>query len=134
MPTYAYTCRDCAQPLEVVQSFSDDPLTECPACGGSLRKKFSSVGVVFKGGGFYKTDSRGGAAAAKPSGEADGAGAGKGDGGEAADGGSGSSSTTGSTGTSSGDGSGSSSTAGGSAGSSSSTGSGGATKASSKTS
>lgn len=59
MPTYQYVCTACAEPLEAVQSFDDDPLTECPACGGSLRKVFSPVGVVFKGSGFYRTDSRG---------------------------------------------------------------------------
>ena len=58
MPTYEYRCRECGEPLEVVQSFSDDPLTECPACGGPLRKVFNSVGISFKGSGFYKTDSR----------------------------------------------------------------------------
>ncbi len=59
MPTYQYTCTDCGTPLEAVQSFSDAALTECPTCGGRLRKVFSAVGVVFKGSGFYKTDSRG---------------------------------------------------------------------------
>lgn len=58
MPTYQYACTECGERLEVVQSFSDDPLTECPACHGRLRKLFSAVGVVFKGSGFYKTDSR----------------------------------------------------------------------------
>ncbi|NED94649.1 FmdB family transcriptional regulator [Phytoactinopolyspora alkaliphila] len=58
MPTYQYTCTDCGEPLEVVQSFSDDALTECPSCQGRLRKVFSAVGVVFKGSGFYRTDSR----------------------------------------------------------------------------
>ena len=58
MPTYEYRCRSCGEPLEVVQSFTDDPLTECPACGGELRKVFQSVGIAFKGRGFYKTDSR----------------------------------------------------------------------------
>ena len=58
MPTYQYACTSCGERLEVVQKFSDDPLTECPACGGTLRKVFSPVGVVFKGSGFYKTDSR----------------------------------------------------------------------------
>ena len=57
MPTYEYRCRSCGEPLEVVQSFTDDPLTECPACGGELRKVFQSVGIAFKGSGFYKTDS-----------------------------------------------------------------------------
>jgi putative FmdB family regulatory protein len=58
MPTYQYACTSCGEPLEAVQKFTDDPLTECPACGGALRKVFSAVGVVFKGSGFYKTDSR----------------------------------------------------------------------------
>jgi putative FmdB family regulatory protein len=58
MPTYQYACTNCGEQLEAVQKFSDEPLTECPACGGRLRKVFSAVGVVFKGSGFYKTDSR----------------------------------------------------------------------------
>lgn len=58
MPTYEYACTDCGDRLEVVQSFSDANLTMCPECGGRLRKVFSPVGVVFKGSGFYKTDSR----------------------------------------------------------------------------
>jgi putative FmdB family regulatory protein len=58
MPTYQYACTSCGERLEAVQKFSDDPLTECPACAGTLRKVFSAVGVVFKGSGFYKTDSR----------------------------------------------------------------------------
>jgi putative FmdB family regulatory protein len=58
MPTYEYRCRDCGEPLEVVQAFTDDPLTVCPACGGELRKVFPAVGIAFKGSGFYKTDSR----------------------------------------------------------------------------
>jgi putative FmdB family regulatory protein len=58
VPTYQYRCTDCGEPLEVVQSFTDDALTVCPACNGTLRKVFSSVGVVFKGSGFYRTDSR----------------------------------------------------------------------------
>ena len=60
MPTYEYACKACGERLEVVQSFSDAPLTECPACGGDLRKVFSPVGIAFKGSGFYKTDSRSG--------------------------------------------------------------------------
>jgi len=60
MPTYEYACTECGDRLEVVQSFSDAPLTTCPACQGTLRKLFSPVGVVFKGSGFYKTDSRNG--------------------------------------------------------------------------
>jgi putative FmdB family regulatory protein len=58
MPTYEYACTSCGEHLEVVQSFRDDPLSECPACRGRLRKVFGSIGVVFKGSGFYKTDSR----------------------------------------------------------------------------
>lgn len=66
MPTYQYTCTECGEPLEAVQKFSDEPLTVCPACGGRLRKVFSPVGIVFKGSGFYRTDSRKSAAAAAP--------------------------------------------------------------------
>ena len=58
MPTYEYACAECGERLEAVQKFSDDPLTECPACQGRLRKVFSPVGIVFKGSGFYRTDSR----------------------------------------------------------------------------
>lgn len=59
MPTYQYVCTECGEPLEVVQKFSDDALTECPACTGRLRKVFSAAGIIFKGSGFYRTDSRG---------------------------------------------------------------------------
>ncbi len=58
MPTYQYACTACGEQLEVVQKFTDDALTVCPACQGRLRKVFSAVGVVFKGSGFYRTDSR----------------------------------------------------------------------------
>ncbi|MER7275601.1 FmdB family zinc ribbon protein [Dactylosporangium sp. NPDC000244] len=58
MPTYQYACTVCGHQLEAVQSFTDEPLTECPQCQGRLRKQFSAVGVVFKGSGFYRTDSR----------------------------------------------------------------------------
>jgi putative FmdB family regulatory protein len=58
VPTYQYACTACGEKHEAVQSFTDAPLTECPACGGQLRKVFSAVGVVFKGSGFYKNDSR----------------------------------------------------------------------------
>lgn len=58
MPTYEYACKQCGEHLEVVQSFQDEPLSECPRCGGELRKVFGSIGIVFKGSGFYKTDSR----------------------------------------------------------------------------
>jgi putative FmdB family regulatory protein len=70
MPTYEYRCRDCGEPLEVVQSFTDDPLTVCPVCGGELRKVFQAVGIAFKGSGFYKTDSRKPATASSSSGSA----------------------------------------------------------------
>jgi putative FmdB family regulatory protein len=60
VPTYEYACTECGERLEVVQRFSDDPLTVCEACGGKLRKVFSPVGIVFKGSGFYRTDSRNG--------------------------------------------------------------------------
>lgn len=63
MPTYQYACTACDERLEVVQKFTDDPLTECSVCGGRLRKVFSPVGIVFKGSGFYRTDSRNGATA-----------------------------------------------------------------------
>jgi putative FmdB family regulatory protein len=59
VPTYDYRCKACGQELEVFQSFSDDPLTTCEACGGELRKLFGAPGIAFKGSGFYKTDSRG---------------------------------------------------------------------------
>jgi putative FmdB family regulatory protein len=58
MPTYEYACKSCGEHLEVVQSFRDEPLRECPACSGQLRKVFSPVGISFKGSGFYRNDSR----------------------------------------------------------------------------
>ena len=64
MPTYSYACTECDNRFDIVQSFSDDTLTECPQCSGKLRKLFNSVGIVFKGSGFYRTDSRGGASTA----------------------------------------------------------------------
>jgi putative FmdB family regulatory protein len=60
VPTYQYACTECGEQLEKVQKFSDDPLTVCPNCNGRLRKVFSPVGIVFKGSGFYRTDSRSG--------------------------------------------------------------------------
>ncbi len=60
MPTYQYACTDCDHRFEAVQSFSDASLTTCPECSGQLRKVYGSVGVVFKGSGFYRTDSRSG--------------------------------------------------------------------------
>jgi putative FmdB family regulatory protein len=59
MPTYEYACTECGDRTEAVQSISDAPLTTCAVCGGRLRKVFSPVGIVFKGSGFYRTDSRG---------------------------------------------------------------------------
>lgn len=59
MPVYEYRCRTCGHQFEVQQSFTDDPLSTCDACGGDLRKVFAPVGISFKGAGFYKTDSRG---------------------------------------------------------------------------
>jgi putative FmdB family regulatory protein len=58
VPTYSYACTECANRFDAVQAFSDDALTTCPQCSGRLRKLFGSVGVVFKGSGFYRTDSR----------------------------------------------------------------------------
>ncbi|MFJ8745691.1 FmdB family zinc ribbon protein [Embleya sp. NPDC127516] len=66
MPTYQYQCTACGEGLEAVQKFTDDALTECPACQGRLRKVFSAVGVVFKGSGFYRTDSRGSSTSSTP--------------------------------------------------------------------
>ncbi|MDT0545960.1 MULTISPECIES: FmdB family zinc ribbon protein [Streptomyces] len=59
MPTYQYQCTECGEGLEAVQKFTDDALTECPNCNGRLKKVFSAVGIVFKGSGFYRNDSRG---------------------------------------------------------------------------
>lgn len=66
MPTYQYACTACGHQLEAVQSFTDAALTQCPECDGSLRKLFSGVGVVFKGSGFYRTDSRKSASSSTP--------------------------------------------------------------------
>lgn len=66
MPTYAYLCKACGHTFDAVQSFTDDALTECPECGGTLRKQYGSVGVSFKGSGFYRTDSRGGSGGVAP--------------------------------------------------------------------
>lgn len=57
MPTYQYACTACGHEFEAIQSFSDDSLTQCPECKGEIRKVYTAVGVVFKGSGFYKTDS-----------------------------------------------------------------------------
>ncbi len=66
MPTYEYECQSCHQRVEAVQKFSDPALTTCEACGGDLRKVFSAVGIVFKGSGFYKNDSRGSSSSVTP--------------------------------------------------------------------
>ena len=58
MPTYAYACKSCGHRFDAVQSFADPTLTECPECGGELRKEYGSIGVTFNGSGFYRTDSR----------------------------------------------------------------------------
>ena len=65
MPTYQYVCTECGGQIEAVQKFTDDPLTQHEACGGRLRKVFSPVGIVFKGSGFYRTDSRNGSSTSK---------------------------------------------------------------------
>ena len=59
MPTYSYRCTECANAFDIHQAFTDDSLTQCPACAGKLRKVFSAVGVTFNGSGFYRNDSRG---------------------------------------------------------------------------
>jgi putative FmdB family regulatory protein len=66
VPTYSYACTECDHRFDAVQSFTDDSLTVCPECQGRLRKVFNAVGVVFKGGGFYRTDSRSGSSASVP--------------------------------------------------------------------
>ncbi|WP_026918735.1 FmdB family zinc ribbon protein [Gordonia shandongensis] len=76
MPMYSYACTQCDNKFDIQQAFTDDSLTECPECGGRLRKLFNSVGIVFKGSGFYRTDSRSGggsvAASSESSGESSG--------------------------------------------------------------
>ena len=114
MPTYEYRCKSCGEHLEVVQSFKDEALTTCPGCGGDLRKVFGSIGIAFKGSGFYKTDSRSAASGSKPSktegAKADSAGAGSdsGSGSGSGSGSSGSRESSGSSGSGSASGSGSS--------------------------
>lgn len=67
MPTYQYQCTECGEGLEAVQKFTDDALTVCPSCEGRLKKVFSAVGIVFKGSGFYRNDSRGSSSSSTPS-------------------------------------------------------------------
>jgi putative FmdB family regulatory protein len=69
MPTYEYACKSCGEHLEVVQSFRDEPLTECANCGGELRKVFGAIGIAFKGSGFYRTDSRSSGGSKEPKSE-----------------------------------------------------------------
>ncbi|CAM5438761.1 FmdB family zinc ribbon protein [Streptomyces xanthochromogenes] len=66
MPTYQYQCTECGEGLEAVQKFTDDALTVCPNCEGRLKKVFSAVGIVFKGSGFYRNDSRGASSSSSP--------------------------------------------------------------------
>lgn len=71
MPTYAYRCTDCGHAFDVRQAFTDDALTTCPECAGTLRKQYGSVGVSFKGSGFYRTDSRASATSSSTSSSSD---------------------------------------------------------------
>jgi putative FmdB family regulatory protein len=66
VPTYQYQCTECGEGLEAVQKFTDEALTECPSCQGRLKKVFSAVGIVFKGSGFYRNDSRGASSSSTP--------------------------------------------------------------------
>ncbi|MFD0307996.1 FmdB family zinc ribbon protein [Streptomyces sp. NPDC127119] len=66
MPTYQYQCTECGEGLEAVQKFTDDALTVCPNCSGRLKKVYSAVGIVFKGSGFYRNDSRGSSSSSSP--------------------------------------------------------------------
>ena len=72
MPTYEYRCKDCEHRFDIQQSFTDDALTTCPECGGTLKKVFGNVGITFKGSGFYKTDSRSGSTSGGGSSSSDG--------------------------------------------------------------
>jgi putative FmdB family regulatory protein len=71
VPTYQYQCTECGEGLEAVQKFTDDALTECPSCKGRLKKVFSAVGIVFKGSGFYRNDSRGSTSSSSPAAKSD---------------------------------------------------------------
>ncbi|MEV5013863.1 FmdB family zinc ribbon protein [Streptomyces sp. NPDC053780] len=104
MPTYQYQCTECGEGLEAVQKFTDDALTECPNCQGRLKKVFSAVGIVFKGSGFYRNDSRGSSSSSSPASSKSGASSSS-----SSDSGSSSSSASGSGSSSSSSGSGSSS-------------------------
>lgn len=113
MPVYEYRCKNCGHQFEATQAFSDDALTECPECQGELRKVFGSVGISFKGSGFYKNDSRGSSSSTTPasssssssessssSGSSDSSGGSSSDSGSSSSSGSGSSSSSGSSGSS----------------------------------
>ena len=80
MPTYAYACKNCGHRFDAVQSFSEPALTECPECGGPLRKEYGSIGVTFNGSGFYRTDSRTGGSGDSGGGKSDGGSSGAGGG------------------------------------------------------
>jgi len=101
VPTYSYACTECQHRFDAVQSFTDDSLTVCPECDGRLRKVFSAVGVVFKGGGFYRTDSRNGSTSSVSAGKSDSSSSSSSDGGSSSSSGS----TSGSSGSSSSSGS-----------------------------
>lgn len=75
MPTYSYACKQCGHRFDAVQSFSDAALTECPECGGDLRKQYGSIGVTFNGSGFYRTDSRSSSSSSSSSGSSSSTGA-----------------------------------------------------------
>ncbi|GAP46782.1 FmdB family zinc ribbon protein [Streptomyces azureus] len=96
MPTYQYQCTECGEGLEAVQKFTDDALTECPSCKGRLKKVFSAVGIVFKGSGFYRNDSRGSSSSSTPASKSSSTSSSSSDSGSSAGSGSNSSSGTGS--------------------------------------
>ncbi|MFF9808675.1 FmdB family zinc ribbon protein [Streptomyces coeruleorubidus] len=96
MPTYQYQCTECGEGLEAVQKFTDDALTECPSCKGRLKKVFSAVGIVFKGSGFYRNDSRGSSSSSTPASKSSSTSSSSSDSGSSAGSGSSSSSGTGS--------------------------------------
>jgi putative FmdB family regulatory protein len=119
VPTYQYQCTECGEGLEAVQKFTDEALTVCPSCNGRLRKVFSAVGVVFKGSGFYRTDSRNSSSAGSTAAKSSGSGSGNTSESKAAN--SSSSSTGSGSSSSSGSGTGSSSGSGGASSSASAT-------------
>ncbi|EPJ35270.1 hypothetical protein STAFG_7667 [Streptomyces afghaniensis 772] len=96
MPTYQYQCTECGEGLEAVQKFTDDALTECPSCKGRLKKVFSAVGIVFKGSGFYRNDSRGSSSSSAPASKSSSSSSSSSDSGSSSGSGSSSSSSTGS--------------------------------------